>query len=293
MDWIDLARSIPAIRRLHDERNKLKVKLRAALEDLRKSRETLKSVRTEYALAEKRNTSKQKLRSVTEELGRIKAMRPFSRLHEHLNRRGIDLALDVGASTGQHGWALRASGFGGEIISFKPLTDAFAELEKACSGDERWSCYRCGLGAADGEDTINISGNSYSSSFLPVGDWATEAEPGITFVGQETTPMRRLDTLVPELTSAKRLFLMIDAQGFERSVLEGAVDVLDRIDAVQLELQCRASYEGQSDLSDMIDFMRTLGLEPILLWPGWTDQMGFLREIDVVFARSADSQCPE
>ena len=62
---------------------------------------------------------------------------------------------------------------------------------------------------------------------------------------------------------------------------------------MQLELQCRASYEGQSDLSDMIDFMRTLGLEPILLWPGWTDQMGFLREIDVVFARSADSQCPE
>ena len=97
--------------------------------------------------------------------------------------------------------------------------------------------------------------------------------------------MRRLDAVVPELTDAKRIFLKVDTQGFERRVIEGARAIFERISMVQLELAWKPSYAGQAELAEMMDLMDGLGFGPVQVEPAWTDKAHIIREIDVVFVR--------
>ena len=86
--------------------------------------------------------------------------------------------LDVGANTGQFAQDLRASGYRGHIVSFEPLSDAHAALLVTASWDPLWDVAdRCAVGAGDRWAEINIAGNSYSSSLLPMLDLHREAAP--------------------------------------------------------------------------------------------------------------------
>src|SRR5438552_1566999 len=62
----------------------------------------------------------------------------------------IDLVVDVGANRGQYGRALREWGYAGEIVSFEPLAEAFAELALLSGPDKRWTCHQLALGDDEG-----------------------------------------------------------------------------------------------------------------------------------------------
>jgi FkbM family methyltransferase len=216
----------------------------------------------------------------------LAAQQPIQKLLALMQRCRADLALDVGANEGQFASLLRGAGFHGKIISFEPLSFAFAALERKCDQDSDWSCHKMAIGNTDGEATINISANSVSSSLLPVRGRTTELEPSIAYVDQETIAVRRLDSLGPELTDAQRIFLKIDTQGFERNVVDGCRAIFDRIVMVQMELAWTPTYEGQAEMGEMVGLMRELGLEPALVAPAWTDEAtGLTPEIDVTFIR--------
>jgi len=214
------------------------------------------------------------------------------RLLTFMDRVGVDLVLDVGANSGQFAERLRQGGFRGMIISFEPQSSAFEVLQAKCNQDNAWSCHRLALGDRHDEASINLSENSVSSSFLPVRKWTVEAERSISYTGRERVSVRRLDAVVPRLTNAKRIFLKVDTQGFERRVVEGARTIFDRIAMVQLELAWKPSYEGQAELTVMTDLMSERGFEPIAVDPAWTDSAGIIREIDVVFARVGEAMRP-
>ena len=92
-------------------------------------------------------------------------------LFQGLRNFNIDLIMDVGANVGQFALALRSVGYTGNIVSFEPLTSAYAELCKVASQDKKWQVYkRCAVGHFDGEIQINIAGNSVSSSILPMAE---------------------------------------------------------------------------------------------------------------------------
>lgn len=278
MGWKHLALRFPPFKRLHEERVRLRARLRAARTQLKAAAE--ERARLKVQLREARKAAAEKRARLEAQL---EAHAP--KLLKLMEKCGVDLVLDVGANTGQFARWLRKGGFRGEIISFEPLSDAFAALERACAQDGNWSCHKLALGEDNGTATINISLNSASSSLLRSRDWATAVEPGIAYVGQETVDVRRLDEFLPSLTDARRIFLKIDTQGFERHVLEGARDVMSRIAMVQLELAWTPAYEGQAELSEMAGLMREQGFVPILIEPAWTDKNGTLREMDVVFVR--------
>ena len=214
----------------------------------------------------------------------LSAQQPIQKLLAHIRPRLIDLVLDVGANEGQFACRLRDEGFLGKIISFEPLTATFAALRGKCDKDPDWSCHNVAIGDSDGAATINISANLVSSSLLPVCKRTTEIELSVAYVDQEKVAVRRLDSILPQLTDAERIFLKIDTQGFERHVVEGARAIFDRIAMVQMELAWTPSYEGQAEIGEMVDLMRGLGFEPALVAPAWTDAAtGLMPEIDVVF----------
>ena len=210
---------------------------------------------------------------------------PDAQLERVLSGFGIDLVLDVGANTGQYGHLLRELGYRGRILSFEPLADAHAGLLQATAADPAWTAApRGAIGAEDGEITINVAGNSASSSVLPMLDAHAEAAPHSRYVGQERVALNRLDSVVAD-QPAKALFLKIDTQGFEASVLAGAPDTLARAVAVQVELSLIPLYGGQALYDTVMASLRDLGFELWAVWPGFGRDDGRLLQMDAIFAR--------
>ena len=213
---------------------------------------------------------------------------PAFQLLKAINRFKIDLVLDVGANIGQFASELRSVGFQGELVSFDPLSRAHHDLSKAASRDAKWQVHpRCAIGDHDGEIEINISKNSVSSSVLPMLKAHSSAAENSAYVGVEKVPIFKLDSVAPAyLEKAVRPLLKIDTQGYEWQVLDGAHDILPRIQGVLCELSLVPLYEGQRLWMDMI---RRLEKEGFSLW---SIQQGFIDphdgrtlQIDAVFFR--------
>jgi FkbM family methyltransferase len=154
----------------------------------------------------------------------------FAQLVRILDLNCINVICDIGANEGQFAKEVRDNGYRGKIISFEPLSSAREKLIKLANQDDNWSVYdQCAIGDYDGEIDINIAGNSVSSSVLPMLDAHAAAAVGSVYVATERTPLIRLDSVADQyLVSASRLFIKIDAQGFEWQVLDGAAETLKR-----------------------------------------------------------------
>jgi FkbM family methyltransferase len=175
---------------------------------------------------------------------------------ELIAERAIDAVVDVGANEGLFARRLRDEGFSGRIISFEPLSRAFALLASASAADPDWECVRLGLGATTGEKALNVARNLASSSFLPMDGELPEAEPRLAYVGTEECSVSTLDALAPDLFQPEeRLFLKLDVQGFELEVLRGAEATLDRVLALDVELSLTLLYEGAPLMDEVVAYL--------------------------------------
>jgi FkbM family methyltransferase len=205
-----------------------------------------------------------------------------------LAAREIDTILDIGANEGQYATMVRRAGFRGKIISFEPLAEAHSKLRQAAAGDPLWTVApRMALGDQDGTLLMNVAGNSASSSALPMLDAHVRAAPESAYIGSESVPVSRLDTVVQDLrVGGQNLFLKIDVQGFEPKVLDGAARLLDRIQGVELELSLAPLYEGQMLFLPLVDSLARKGFELWALIPGFIDQeTGRTLQVDGIFFR--------
>ncbi len=212
---------------------------------------------------------------------------PRRRLAELIPRHRINVVLDVGANEGHFGWDMRELGYKGLIVSFEPMADAFARLQKAAAGDAAWRAVHCGLGARDEQKTINVAANSQSSSFLPMLEAHRQAAPESVYQRQEQVTVRRLDSVLQDHCSpSDRMFLKIDTQGFERQVLEGAGNALAQAPLMQLECSLVALYEGSDTIEELIGLARSLGYDPIDIQPTFHHKdSGHLMQADMLFVR--------
>lgn len=211
-----------------------------------------------------------------------------ARMARLLAHHGIDLVLDVGANTGGYAQSLRDIGYRGDILSFEPLAEAHAELQRAAAVDARWHVApRMAIGSNNGEIAINVAGNSVSSSVLPMHDSHAAAEPASRYVDTQQVALSRLDTVVhPLLASRHNILLKIDTQGYEMPVLLGATGLLPQVRGIQLELSVIPLYEGQALYREMIDWLAAQGYELWNLVPGFLDMSsGRLLQFDGIFFR--------
>src|SRR5215218_1126126 len=118
---------------------------------------------------------------------------PVARRMHLLERNRIDLILDVGANVGQYAASLRECGYRGRIVSFEPLTSAFSRLEASAKADPLWEVVNIGMGDRDERATINMAGNSQSSSLLEMLPAHVKSAPTSAYVGNEELTVSRLD----------------------------------------------------------------------------------------------------
>jgi len=210
-----------------------------------------------------------------------------------LKRFNVDLVFDVGANTGQFANELRSVGYGGEIISFEPLSEAYKKLQGFATQEAKWQVHQRGaIGDFDGEIEINVSGNLVSSSVLPMTEAHSTASANSAYVGSERVPIFRLDSLAADYLSAtSRHFIKIDTQGFESQVLDGASETLAGAQGLLCELSLVPLYEGQHLWLDMIERIEQAGFTLWAIQQGFTDPRdGRSLQINAVFFRESDQQ---
>jgi FkbM family methyltransferase len=214
----------------------------------------------------------------------------LSQLVRQLSAHEIDVVFDVGANAGQFAEKLRDAGFGGRIVSFEPSTAAHAELSKRARRDANWIVAPpMALGDHDGTITLNVAGNSVSSSVLPMLPSHVTAEPKSSYVGSEVVNLRTLERVSAEFVGeGERIFLKLDVQGFEYKVLKGAGAFFARLSGIQVELSLVPLYEGEYLFHPMLHDLEARGYEIWHLFPGLVDfAIGRLLQLDAVFFRKA------
>jgi FkbM family methyltransferase len=213
---------------------------------------------------------------------------PLARRMAALRAFDIDLVIDIGANEGQFAKELRAGGYSGRIVSFEPLLAAHGRILQESNRDSAWHVHpRCALGDRLGETDLNISGNSVSSSILPMLTSHSSAAPESAYLGHESAPLITLDSVAPPyLEGAQAPFLKIDTQGYEWHVLDGARATLPKVCGVQMELSLIPLYEGQRLWRESIERLESEGfvlwaLEPVFVDPA----TGRTLQLDGVFYR--------
>jgi FkbM family methyltransferase len=212
---------------------------------------------------------------------------PPRSIGDFLASRDVDLVLDVGASTGNYAWTIRAGGYRGRICSFEPLQAAFAKLETRSAQDPDWSCHRLALGAEPGEAEINVAGNSDSSSLLEMGERHARSDPASVYVGRETIELSTVDEVWERVVEdGDEVFLKLDVQGYELEALRGAERSLPRLAGVQAELSLVPLYEGAPSWTEVIAHLQERGFQPERLEPAFEDpRTGQVLQVDAVFMR--------
>lgn len=214
---------------------------------------------------------------------------PLARLMAALCHFNIDLVIDIGANEGQFAKELRAGGYSGRIVSFEPLSAAHGRLLQVSDGDTAWHVHpRCALGDRLGEIELNISGNSVSSSILPMLTSHSNAAPESAYLGHESAPLITLDSVAPPyLEGAQATFLKIDTQGYEWHVLDGALASLPKVRGIQMELSLVPLYKGQRLWRECIERLEAEGfllwaLHPVFVEPA----TGRTLQLDGIFCRN-------
>lgn len=211
---------------------------------------------------------------------------PATRRQALLAKHEVDLVLDVGGADGGYGTQLRTFGYDGRIVSFEPLSAAYASLAARIASDQLWTAHNFALGSEPGHATINVASNSTSSSLLPMLDSHRLAAPTVQYVAEETITVARLDDVAIEtVRSARRPFLKVDAQGFERAVLAGGVEAVKSCVGVQLELSFVPLYEGGMLVDEAIGWAYDEGFHLVGIEQGCAAPSGEILQVDGVFIR--------
>jgi FkbM family methyltransferase len=206
----------------------------------------------------------------------------------------IDTVLDVGANEGGYRRFLREhTGYRGRIVSFEPVSTAYAALAHDAAADPAWRGRQIALGDCDGSREINICARSTMSSFLRR-DGATLTRDGYNHllrltdvVRQETVQVRRLDSIIDSVVApGARIFLKCDTQGYDLQVMAGAAASLPSIMAVQIELSFKPIYEGAPAYGEALERLRGYGLDVAGIYPVRRDELMRMVNFDCVLVNS-------
>jgi FkbM family methyltransferase len=205
---------------------------------------------------------------------------------EHLGRPCV---VDIGANDGGFGRNLFRAGWTGQVLSFEPLVDAHASLRRTSQSYSGWVVApRCALGDRDGAVPFHVAGNSSSSSTLVMRSLHTEVAPESRTIETTTVEMKRLDSIIPSMKlGGAALFLKIDTQGSEGTVLEGAAGVMDYVVGLRAEVSFAELYEGQEQFDALYVRIRGMGFDLWDLTPVLRDaRSGQMLQADATFVKT-------
>lgn len=219
-------------------------------------------------------------RSLVHELPRLTPQRIW------FQKMGIQTVIDVGSFTGSFAYAIRHILPQVQIYSFEPLQDNYLQLVKNLSPLGHFQAFNTALGEQEGELQFNRSDFSPSSSALEMGELHRQAFPHSAHSTRISVPVARLDDFLEKMILTPPVFLKIDVQGFEDSVLRGAGQVLKQVDTLEIEVSYQPLYSGQVLFRDIYQMLLEAGFH----FAGNLDSMlspldGSIMQSDAIFIK--------
>lgn len=187
-------------------------------------------------------------------------------LRELFTRLEIDCVLDVGANRGQYHQFLREfTDYRGRIISFEPITDNVRLLETLAESDPLWTVHGYALGHEATHLELNVMAVDTFSSFL------TPDHSGIPQFNHENivhhrqrAEVKRLADVLPDVRrqfGVRNVYLKMDTQGFDLSVVAGTGDELQHVRALQTELALGKLYVNMPGYDEVLHTLTAAGFD--------------------------------
>ncbi|TFH41484.1 MAG: FkbM family methyltransferase [Lysobacterales bacterium] len=152
----------------------------------------------------------------------------------------FDVVLDVGANVGDFSVAAVAAFPSARIWAVEPIGSTFRQLEKRVGRWQQINPVHCAMGAADGELTIRLQDVSQHNSLLLEAE-RQPASGGPAPAKFETVRITSLDAFGRAHGVETVDLLKLDVEGYEREVIAGAGETLDRTAFVLCEAGLFAS----------------------------------------------------
>jgi FkbM family methyltransferase len=172
----------------------------------------------------------------------------------------IETVIDIGANIGQFARSMRQIGFLGRIISFEPISDVFANLERRMRDDMRWVGLNCALGEVEEFRLINrMRATDFSSFRHPTTKATQQWRQENTVIAQESVRVRRFDSLATELPKLGRTLVKSDTQGFEMEVFKGFGDMLWAVNVILAEVSAVPLYDDAPTMLEVLAFLQGFG----------------------------------
>jgi hypothetical protein len=115
-----------------------------------------------------------------------------------------------------------------------------------------------------------------------------KSAPESAYVGKEEITVSRLDSVFSKYhRQGDRTFLKLDAQGYERKILEGASLSMTDILGIQLEMSIEPLYNNEMPYLEMLGYLAGMGFTLASVEPGFGDPVsGRMLQMDGIFFRS-------
>ena len=174
--------------------------------------------------------------------------------------RGV---IHVGANIGQEFPAYRAAGLAWGLY-IEALPSVYERLRLTLEDAPNHLPINALCADVDGEERIfHVASNDGNSSSMLEFGWHVAEHPEVEFIRTDRMTSRRLDTVIDEVCEAHPQIdphlldcLVLDVQGSELRVLQGAHRCLSRASYVYTEVNEGGLYKNDCSLDDVIAFMR-------------------------------------
>ncbi len=168
--------------------------------------------------------------------------------------------IHVGANTGQERDAYRLAG-ADTCLYIEPVSSVFRVLQQNLVGWPGHVAIKAACSDIGGQTVeLNIADNGgESSSIFPLGEHKN-LFPTVRYVASEPVVTRTLDEIVEtEAGGATFNLVVIDTQGAELKVLQGARSMLPHVDGIFAEVSEIPLYEGGCTVDEITAFLRGFG----------------------------------
>jgi FkbM family methyltransferase len=204
-----------------------------------------------------------------------------------INNYAINILFDIGANTGQYAKKMRNLGYNEKIVSFEPLNDVVENLKQTALHDKNWVVNNYALGNKDSNGVINVSRKSDCSSILNMLPVHKESASGLEYINQQQIEIKKLDTVFDTFAGkSDKVMIKIDTQGYEKNVIDGAIESLNKILIIQLEMSIVPMYENEMLFIEMIGYLKNKGFQLYSLENGhFNRNTGQLLQVDGIFCK--------
>jgi len=213
----------------------------------------------------------------------------FPRYLKAIESLNINLIFDVGANEGQFAKEVIHSGYQGRVISFEPTDEAYKKILRYSKKYDRWLLHdKVAIGDTPAKVEINVAGNfGASSSILNMKNIHKDAAPSSGYTHKEHVKQVTFDSIFDfYFTDGDICLLKIDVQGYEDQVLKGALDSINRIEAIKIECNIVSLYEGDKNYKYFFDLLEGKGFKLFDIEPGFfNSESGQLLQFDALFVR--------